>query len=386
MHPTHYLPRAVVILGLASLLNDAASEMISPLLPVFLTATLGAGPAVVGLIEGIAEATASILKLVAGWLADRGWGRKGLVVAGYGVSNTARPLIGLAVGWGWVLSLRFLDRVGKGLRTAPRDAMIASAVDASTRGRAFGFHRAMDHGGAMLGPVIAFGLLSTGLDLGHVFLISAVPGLLVLLLLGFGLHVPQPPPPSTAGRLQWRTLDRRVRSLVLASGGLALAAAPEAFLVLWALERGLEVVWVPLIWAAAHAAKALVATPAGGLSDHLGRLPVVIMGWVARIAALVLIALLPDGSLLVWALFLAYAAALAFTEGAERALIGDYVPQAHKATAFGLYHLVCGIAALPGALLFGLLWEWFSMTTAFLTAAALTAAAAAGLLVSVRRA
>ena len=163
---SRFLPRTVIILGLVSFLNDTASEMITPLLPLFLTATLGAGPAIVGLVEGLAEATASILKLVSSRLADRGWNSRKLVVGGYTVSNTARPLIGFALGWGWVLALRFLDRVGKGIRTAPRDALIASSTDEHVRGRAFGFQRALDHGGAMLGPLLAFGLLQWGMDNG----------------------------------------------------------------------------------------------------------------------------------------------------------------------------------------------------------------------------
>ncbi len=193
------LPRTVVILGLVSLLNDAASEMITPLLPIFLTATLGAGPAIVGLVEGIAEATASILKLVSGRLADRGMPAKSLVVGGYALSNSMRPLIGIAAGWFAVLLLRFMDRVGKGLRTAPRDALIAAAAGPEQRGRAFGFHRSMDHAGSVIGPLLAFALLSAHADLKHVFLASVVPGVLVLLLLLLGL-------PSAR---RWRSRRRR---------------------------------------------------------------------------------------------------------------------------------------------------------------------------------
>jgi hypothetical protein len=181
------LPRTVVVLGLVSFLNDTASEMITPLLPLFLTSTLGAGPAVVGLVEGVAQATVSLLNLVSGQLADRGSSQKRLVVGGYGVSNGARPLIGLALGWGWVLALRFLDRVGKGLRTSPRDALIAASVGGSDRGRAFGFQRALDNGGAMLGPLLAFALLSTGVPMQHVFFWSLAPSTLVLMLLLTGL-------------------------------------------------------------------------------------------------------------------------------------------------------------------------------------------------------
>jgi MFS-type transporter involved in bile tolerance (Atg22 family) len=380
------LPRTVIILGVVSLLNDSASEMITPLLPVFLAATLGAGPAVIGLVEGVAEATASVLKLASGWLADRGWNAKGLVVGGYGISNAARPLIGLALGWPWVLALRFLDRVGKGLRTSPRDAMIAAAVPIGIRGRAFGFHRGMDHAGAMVGPLLAFALMGLGFELRQVFFASVIPGIAVLLLLVFGLEHAQPPPPEQVPRLRWHALDPRLRGLVLASGGLALGAVPEAFLVLWATTRGVDVLWVPLMWAAAHLLKAAVSVPAGALSDHYGRLPVVAGGWSARVAVLLFIAESSGGPPTVWALFLAYGVALACTEGAERALIGDYAPPDQKATAFGIYHLIGSLFVLPGAVLFGTLWEWLGLAAAIYAAAAITAASAIALVAQVNRA
>ena len=366
------LPRTVIVLGLVSFLNDAASDMIAPLLPLFLTATLGAGPAIVGLVEGVAEATASLLKLVSGRLADRGWPPKGLVLGGYALSNAARPLISLALGWGWVLALRFLDRVGKGLRTAPRDALIAAATDPRTRGRAFGWHRALDNAGAMVGPLAAFALLTWEVPLAQVFLWSVVPGVLVILLLVFGLPGQARVPVAAPPRLSWSALPPRLRALILAAGTLSLAAAPEAFLVLWAQAQGLAVAWIPLVWAAASGVKALVAAPAGGLSDRWGRLPVLLTGWGARVGVLILLATAQDGTWLVWALFLAYAATLAFTEGAERALVGDFAPARLKATAFGLYHMTVGLLALPGAVLFGGLWQWAGMTTAFLVSAALT--------------
>jgi MFS family permease len=382
--PRHFLPRTVVVLGLVSMLNDTASEMITPLLPVFLTATLGAGPAVVGLVEGLAEATSSVLKLVSGWLADRGWRPKLLVVGGYTTSNIARPLIGVAVSWPWVLFMRFLDRLGKGLRTAPRDALISSAVDRNRRGRAFGFHRSMDHGGAIIGPLIAFALLAAGLTTTHVFLASVVPGMLVIVLLVFGL-APSAPAPVSHAPLHWRDLDRRLKALILAAGSLALATTPEVFLVLWAQSRGLAIHWIPLIWAAASAAKAVVTIPAGQISDRIGRLPVVVGGWVLRIGLLVLLALTPDGPTTVWLMFLAYSASIALTEPAERALIGDFAPADQRATAFGLYHLVSGVFVLPGAVLFGAVWQWAGMSSAFLMAAALTFLAATVLLIIARR-
>jgi hypothetical protein len=253
------LPRTVLVLGFVSLLNDAASEMITPLLPIFLTATLGAGPAIVGLVEGLAEATASVLKLISGRLADRGVPAKGLVVGGYGLSNTVRPLLGLATAWGGVILLRFLDRVGKGLRTAPRDALIAGAVVPNERGRAFGFHRSMDHAGAVIGPLVAFGLLAMQADLKQVFLASVVPGALVLLLLLFGLPAGERVVAPARIPFAWGALHVRLRALILAAGALALASVPEVFVVLWATEAGMAVVWVPLVWAAASLAKMLIA-------------------------------------------------------------------------------------------------------------------------------
>jgi MFS family permease len=369
------LPRTVIVLGLVSLLNDSASEMITPLLPILLTAALGAGPAVVGLVEGLAEATASILKLASGRLADRGVPAKRLVVGGYGLSNLCRPLIGLATGWIAVLLLRFLDRIGKGLRTAPRDAFIASAAGAGQRGRAFGFHRSMDHAGAVIGPLLAFALLAAQVDLAHVFLASAIPGALVLLLLVLGLPPRHVEVATAPPRFRWRELHGRLRGLILAAGLLALASVPEVFVVLWATEAGMAVKWVPLVWAAASLAKMAIAMPAGMLSDRVGRLPLLLAGWTARVVVLLLFAVSAPGMAGVWALFVAYSATLAVTEPAERSLIGDHAAVSERGTAFGLYHLTSGLLALPGAVIFGLLWQRYGSGTAFATAAAVTALA-----------
>lgn len=369
---TSALPRTVVVLGLVSLANDSASDMITPLLPVFLTAVLGAGPAVVGLVEGVAEAAASILKAVSGRMVDRGVGARRLVLAGYGTSNLVRPAIALAFSWAWVLVLRFLDRMGKGLRTAPRDAMIAGAVPEGLRGRAFGFHRAADHAGAVLGPLAAFLLLAAGATIQQVFLWSLLPGVGVVLLVVFGLPADQPVLRAPSAPFRWRALDRRLRGLVVASGLLALAAVPEVFIVVWATAAGLPVAWVPLAWALASLAKMSVVLPAGWLSDRVGRFPVLIGGWALRIGLLLALAAPSAGGVRTWVLFVAYAASLACTEAPERSLVGDTAPKELRGTAFGIYHLATGVLLLPGALLFGVLWQALGSATAFRAAAAVT--------------
>jgi MFS family permease len=370
------LPRTVVVLGLVSLLNDAASEMITPLLPIFLTATLGAGPAIVGLVEGLAEATASVLKLVSGRLADRGIPAKTLVVGGYGLSNGLRPLIGAVAGWGAVLVLRFLDRVGKGLRTAPRDALIAGSTGPAQRGRAFGFHRSMDHAGSVIGPLIAFGLLSAQVELRHVFYASVVPGVLVMLLLLWGVPAGRRFAMAPAPAFSFRALHGRLKAMIVAAGLLALASVPEVFVVLWATQAGMAVHWVPLVWAAASVAKMLIAMPAGVLSDRVGRVPLLAGGWSLRVIVLMLLATMSPGLAGTWALFIAYSATLAVTEPAERSLIGDHSAENERGTAFGLYHLASGLLVLPGGVLFGVLWQSFGSHAAFAAAAAVTLLAA----------
>ena len=373
------LPRTVVVLSLVSLLNDAASEMITPLLPIFLTVALGATPAIVGLVEGLAEATASVLKLVSGRLADKGWNPKALVVSGYGSSNLARPLIGLALAWPFVMAMRFLDRLGKGLRTAPRDAMIANSVAAPYRGAAFGFHRSMDHVGAVIGPLAAFLILREGVEMSNVFLMSIIPGAAVLLLIVFGLPSVKPQPVSNAP-LKWSLLDGKLRALIIASGALALATMPEAFLVLWAAGRGIKLEYIPLLWAAASLIKVFVSYLAGSASDKIGRLPVVIAGWSLRVATLFLIAVVDGSELMTWVMFLLFAASLASTEAAERSLVGDAADPLQRGTAYGLYHLVCGLLALPGAIFIGAIWQWLGQSVAFVVAGTLTAVAAGALL------
>lgn len=368
------LPATVVVLGLVSLFNDIASDMIAPLLPLFLATALGAGPAVVGLIEGVAESTSSLLKLWAGRLGDKGFGQKRLAVGGYALSNALRPLIGVATNWPAVLSLRFGDRVGKGLRTAPRDALLAQSVGAGTRGRAFGFHRALDHLGAMIGPLLAGGLLAAGLGMRDIFLLSVIPGAAAVLLLALAVREPPRGAQAAPPPLRWSLLPEPLRGLVVAAGALALAAIPDAFLVLWLSDAGVATAWIALLWALAHGLRAAVALPTGHLSDRIGRLPVMVAAWSLRAALLLAIPWVDDRHAVV-TLFFLYAASTAASEGAERALIGDVAPLEVRGSAFGLYHMVAGLFALPGALWFGAVWQWIDMRSAFTASALLTLAA-----------
>jgi MFS family permease len=363
------LTRNVVILGFVSFLNDAASEMIYPLLPVFLTSMLGAGPAAVGVIEGIAESTASFLKLFSGYLSDRVRRRKGWVVAGYTISNIIRPLIAVAGSWVQVLALRFSDRVGKGLRTSPRDAMIADSTPPEFRGTAYGFHRAMDHGGAIVGPLLATGLLLLFHDrIATVFLLSFLPGTLAVLLLLAGLREREVVV-RTGGsgfnvQSAWAEMPADFRKYLAISLVFTLGNSSDAFLLLRAQALGVPITLLPAIWVALHVVKMAVSVPGGMLSDRLGRKTVIVAGWV--VYALVYGGFaFADRNWHAWALFSVYGIYFGLTEGVEKALVADLAPVHLRGSAFGLYHLAVGFGALPASLLFGLVWERFGAAVAF---------------------
>lgn len=369
------LTRNVVILGFVSLLNDGASEMIYPLLPVFLTAVLGAGPAALGIIEGVAESTASFLKLYSGYLSDRVKRRKGWIVIGYSISNVIRPLIALAASWPQVLALRFSDRVGKGLRTSPRDAIIADSTSAEYRGTAYGFHRAMDHGGAIIGPLLATGLLLVLHDtpeenLKTVFLLSFIPGLMAVLLLLVGLKEKPADGPRhvlSSGfnfRAAWAEMSPGFRKYLAVILVFTLGNSTDAFLLLRAQRLGVPVALLPAIWVALHVVKMGFSVPGGMLSDRIGRKKVIVSGWI--VYALVYAGFaLAASQWHAWALFMVYGIYFGLTEGVEKALVADFAPVHLRGSAFGLYHLTVGIGALPASLLFGLVWQKFGSAAAF---------------------
>lgn len=374
------LGRNVVALGLVSLLTDFSSEMIYPLLPVFLTAVLGAGPAALGIIEGVAETTASLLKLFSGAWSDRLGKRKPLVVAGYALSTAARPLVGVAAAWGHVLAIRFADRIGKGVRTSPRDALVAASVAPDDRGRAFGLQRAMDHLGAVLGPLAAFALLAgAGLSYRHVFLLSVIPGLAAVAALLFLVREPDAPAPVHAGgRLRDGRLPPGFRRYLLIVCLFTLGNASDAFLILRAVDAGVPVAYVPLLWGAFHVVKSSLSTPAGILSDRRNRKTLIAGGWLVYAACYGGWAF-ARGPAAVVGLFLAYGLFAAATEGAERALVADFVPPERRGTAFGWFHLAVGLSALPASVLFGIIWGRYGAPAAFGVSACL-ALAASGLL------
>lgn len=369
------LPRTVIVLGLVSFFTDFSSEMIYPLLPVFLTGVLGAGAAALGLIEGVAESTASLLKVLSGNWTDRTQKRKPFILGGYSLAGAVRPLIGLATTWTLVLGLRFLDRVGKGLRTAPRDALIADAVDEAQRGRAYGFHRSLDHAGAVVGPLAAAGLLVLeGVSLRHVFLLAALPAAVVVLLILLGIRdqpiAAQPNPAARNLWRGWRELGGDFKRLLLAVLIFTLGNSTDAFLLLSLTNAGVEPAWVAVLWALHHGVKMLATYWGGSLADRLGyRLPI-LGGWVLYALVYAGFGLATTAPAQI-GLFLLYGIYFGLTEPAEKAWVSRLVPQTLCGTAFGWYHGAVGIGALPASLLFGLLWQQAGPAAAFFTGAGL---------------
>ena len=383
--PGTRLPSTVVALGTVSLFTDLSSEMIYPLLPLFLTG-LGAGPTFVGLVEGLAESTAALLKLVSGAWSDRVARRKPLVVWGYGIASLARPLVALATAPWHVLAVRFADRVGKGIRTSPRDALLADAAPPSIRGRAYGFHRAMDHFGAVLGPLAAFLILGTGASHRAVFAWAAIPAALAMIMLAVAVREPARTPAAPVPSR--RPLDLRPPAVPAFRRYLGVVAlftlgnSSDAFLLLRASALGVPDVQLPLLWAAFHVVKSLLSTPFGSLSDRVGRHRVIVSGFL--LYALVYAGFAgATNAAQVWGLFLVYAVFFALTEGAEKALVADLVPADVRGRAFGSFHFVVGLLALPASLLFGWLWKTAGPALPFLVGASFSLAAAVLLLVAV---
>lgn len=395
------IPRPVWLLGWTSLLTDAATEIIYPLLPVYLSRVLGAGAMSLGIIEGVAEGINSALKIVSGWWSDRRATRRPLVIAGYALSGAARPLMAAAGSWIHVLAIRALDRTGKGIRGAPRDAMLARFADASSRGRIFGFHRAMDHTGAVVGPLLATAFLYfwPG-EYRTLFALTIVPGVLAVAMLflvdedaaSVIRREARALPITVATPATRRAAPQRAAPLpgrlwaVLATILLfSLGNSADAFLLLRLTDAFGTATYIPLVWALLHLVKASLSTWGGALSDRLGRKRVIVMGWAIYAAVYLGFATATSGSTFV-AWFLVYGVFFALTEGAEKALVADLTPAERHGTAFGAYNAALGAGALVASVLFGLLYERRGPATAFTTGAGLAAAAALLLLLIPTRA
>lgn len=400
------IPRVVIILGFVSLFTDVATEMIYPLVPVFVAA-LGSGAILLGVIEGVAETTASMLNLVSGIVSDKIKKRKLLVLIGYSISSIIRPLTGLVTASWQIIIIRMLDRVGKGIRSSPRDALIASSVDESIRGKSYGFHQAMDHVGAVLGPVLAiitllilflfFGIKDSTTALRWTFILAIIPGILAVLTILF--FVKESGSENGNGKtftFSLKSFDRNFRNYLLIMILFTLGNSSDAFLLFRvqeaihksgavvdivnritplhtmvsgfgdeAAQSGvINILFLPLVWAFFHIIKVVFSTPMGTLSDRIGRKIVIDIGWAiyafVYLAFALLVFLSPGLQILAtFVLFGIYAMFYAFTEGAAKAFVADLVPEEKRGTAFGLYNFSIGLGALPASLIFGFLYSYF---------------------------
>lgn len=379
----------VVILGIVSLLTDISSEMVYPLLPIFLTTTLGASPAIVGLIEGIAESLASLLKVFSGYIGDKTKRKKELTITGYASSTVGKVVLFFAGAWGTVLLSRIIDRLGKGIRTAPRDALIADAADAKARGHAFGLHRAMDTFGAAAGVAIAY-LLLTGTSAGsdaasfrRIFLLSMIPALLGVSVL---FLVRRPEEMEANGKtlaFSWSRLDGRLKAFLLLTFIFTLGNSSNQFLLLRASRLGASTPVVVLMYLVYNLSYGLLSYPAGRLSDKVGRKRVLVAGYL--IYGLVYFAFARVTQLSdLWLLFIVYGFYIAFTHGVEKALLADIAPANLRGTVMGLHAALVGTALLPASFIAGFLWDFFGASAPFYFGGVMGLLAALGLLVILR--
>lgn len=378
--------RNVFFAGLVSFFMDFSSEMIYPLVPIFLSSVLGVNKSIIGLIEGIAESTASLLKVFSGWFSDKIGKRKILMIAGYGISTLSRPIVALSTLWGHVLAFRFVDRLGKGIRGAPRDAIIAESTPIKDLGRSFGFHRGMDTFGAVIGPAIAFIILLffTG-NYRLVFWISMIPGIIAVLIIVFfikdrgqgfkessrlfGTN------PRTLEPLNPRSFDWRFKVFVAIATLFALGNSSDVFLILRATNIGVKESQIPLLYLSFNLIYSLVSMPAGILSDRIGRKRIILSGFL-------LFSLVYWGFAVssekwhIWGLFMLYGVFMGLTEGIQKAYLGTIIPEGKKATGYGIYSTFVGLAVLPASVIGGYLWDkigphatfYYGSATAFISA------------------
>ena len=386
------LSPTVFALSLVSFLNDTSSEIIYPLLPTFLALTLGASPFAIGLIEGFAESIASILKLFSGYLSDKFGNRKFPVFLGYSLAAVVRPLLAFVTSWPQVLVVRMTDRIGKGIRGAPRDALLASTVPENARGLAFGFNRAADHLGAVVGPVVAFLLLTylavdpstpTAREYQQVFLVASIPVAIGLFVIVFFVREKKKLPAEHDAppiKFSLRGFDSNFKRFLGVVALFTLSNSTDAFLLLRAEQTGVAPAMLPLLWMVLHFSKVFSSIIGGDLSDKLGRKTLILSGWV--IYALVYAGFaFADSAWHAWVLFIVYGFYFGLTEGVEKAMVADLVKDDKKhGTAFGMYNLAYGITVFPASLIFGFVWSQFGAAPAFLMSAAISIMASAWLL------
>ncbi len=374
----------VIALGVVSFFNDISSEMIYPLLPLFVTGVLGTGASAVGAIEGVAEAILSLSNVLSGSISDRIKRKKPFILTGYSVANVARPLMGITSHWWQILGLRSLDRLGKGVRTPPRDGLIAMSVSPESRGGAFGFQRGMDNAGAFLGPLLAFLFLLHWHSLRALFLLAAIPGAITVLVVIFWIKETTPPTtnplltlakdPKESHFQREKGFNRDVIFYLAALGLFSLGNSSDAFLMLKAGRIGFSIASIPLLWMALHASRALLSFPGGLVADLWGRKRVLLAGW--GVYGMVYLALaITSSRIALCFLLLLYGLYYGLTEGAERALLSALVPSHAMGKGFGWFHGIRGVALLSGNLLFGYLWQRWGAGIAFAEGAVCSALA-----------
>lgn len=360
------LHKNVFSAGLVSFFMDFSSEMVYPLVPLFLATILGVNKSIIGIIEGIAESTASLLKVFSGWFSDRIGKRRFLMVGGYGVSTLSRPFVALSTHWGHVLTYRFIDRFGKGIRTAPRDAIIAESSPEVHLGRSFGFHRAMDTVGAVVGPATAFLLLSLFSNSYRlVFWVSMIPGILaIMIIVLFITEKKGKRGLVTLPKLSLKDFDYRFKAFIFVITLFALGNSSDAFLILRAQNLGIKIAVIPLVYLSFNVVYALFAWPAGILSDKIGPRKVILSGFIL-FALIYLGFALAQNPTHIWMLFPLYGIFMGLTEGVQKAYLATIIPHTHKATAYGIYNSLIGLAVLPASIMGGYLWDTISPSATF---------------------
>ena len=363
------LPKTVWLIGFISLINDSASEMVYPLLPLYLSSVLLAGPKALGIIEGIAEATSSLLRLVTGVIFDRTRKAKPWLVFGYGIAGLSRPLIAFISSWPALLFIRFADRVGKGLRSSPRDALLANITNKKNYGLVFGFHRAMDNAGAVIGPIIAAILLGIGLSFQSIFLLALAPAILAFSL---SLMIKEKKAkPIRSQKIKWslQGVPKSFKRYLWAVAFFTLACSSDMFLLYRLKELGMENYQIPILWAGVSLVTAVFCTPFSALSDKYGRLKFLAFGWIAYILFYLFMAQANSLNFAIWILFGFYGLFKAATEGVERAYVADLTKVNQRGTAFGWFNLVTGFMLFPASFIFGFLYESYGVQIAFLFSA-----------------